>query len=91
MPAHNPPAPIETTEMPKRPRQYCSAALLGLLPDGRHAIVVTDYLSRFFEAALLRSTKADNVIEFLNATFTRYGYPEVLRTENGPQFYQEEF
>ena len=89
--AYNPPAPIVTTEMPKRPWQYCSTDLLGPLPDGRHVIVVIDYFSRFFEAALLRSTKAENVIEFLDATFTRYGYPEVPRTDNGPQFTSGEF
>jgi len=46
------PAPIVTTEMPTGPWQFCSTDLLGPLPDGRHVIVIIDYYSRYFEAAL---------------------------------------
>ncbi|XP_048584822.1 uncharacterized protein K02A2.6-like [Nematostella vectensis] len=89
--SYDPPVPIVTTEMPKGPWQFCSTDLLGPLPDGRYVIVIIDYFSRYFEAAMLRSTKAENIIEFLDATFARYGYPEVLRTDNGPQFISGEF
>lgn len=73
------------------PWEFCSVDLLGPLPDGRSVIVIIDYYSRFFEAALLRSTKADKIVEFLDTVFSsyRYGYPEVLRTDNGPQFISE--
>lgn len=87
----DPPPPIVTTRMPDGPWQMCSTDLLGPLPDGRSIIVVVDYYSRFFEAGLLRSTKADKVIEFLDTIFSRYGNPLALRTDNGPQFVSDVF
>ena len=66
--------------------KFCSCDLLGPLPDGRSVIVVIDYYSRFFEAGLLKSTKTDKVVEFLDTIFCRFGYPQALRTDNGPQF-----
>ena len=50
-----------------------------------------DYYSRFFEAGLLRSTKTDKVVEFLDTIFCRFGYPQALRSDNGPQFISGEF
>lgn len=54
-------------------------------------IVVIDYYSTFFEAGLLKSTKTDKVVEFLDTIFCRFGYPQALRTDNGPQFISGEF
>ena len=62
--AYNAPAPLVTTEMPRAPWKFCSTDLLGPLPDGRHVIVIIDYFSRYFEVALIRSTRTENVIEF---------------------------
>ncbi|XP_032233880.1 uncharacterized protein K02A2.6-like [Nematostella vectensis] len=77
--------------MPTSPWKFCSTDLLGPLPDGRYVIVIIDYFSRYFEAALLRSTKTGAVIDFLDAIFTRFGYPEALRSDIGPQFTSVEF
>ena len=49
-----------------------------------------DY-SQFSEAELLKSTKTDKVVEFLDTIFCRFGYPQALRTDNGPQFISGEF
>ena len=54
-------------------------------------IVVIDYYSRFFEIGLLKSTKTDKLVEFLGTIFCRFGYPQALRTDNGPQFISSEF
>ena len=86
-----PPVSITPTKMPDGPWQFCSCDLLGPLPDGRSVIVVIDYYSRFFEAGLLKSTKTDKVVEFLDTIFCRFGYPQALRTDNGPQFISGEF
>ena len=85
------PVPIVTTEMPTSPWKFCSIDLLGPLPDGRSVIAVVEYFSRYFEAALTKSTKTGAMIEFLDSIFVRFGYPEVLRTDNGPQFVSNEF
>ena len=87
----DPPVPITNTKMPDGPWQFCSCDLLGPLPNGQSIIVVIDYHSRFFEAGLLRSTKTDKVVEFLDTIFCRFGYPQALRTDNGPQFISGEF
>jgi hypothetical protein len=54
-------------------------------------VVLVDYFSRVFESCFLRSTKADKVVVFLEDVFACYGYPEMLRSDNGPQFVAEEF
>ena len=85
------PVPTTPTKMPDGPWQFCSCDLLDPLPDGRSVIVVIDYYSRFFEIGLLKSTKTDKVVEFLGTIFCRFGYPQALRTDNGPQFISSEF
>lgn len=54
-------------------------------------MVIIDYYSRLFELSFLRSTKTDKVVSFLEKTFAIYGYPEMLRSDNGPQFVSQEF
>jgi len=34
----------------------------------------------------MKQITADRIADFLDVTFTRYGLPSVLRTDNGPQF-----
>ena len=87
----DPPTPIVPTKMPDGPWKFCSVDLLGPLPDGRSVVVIVDYFSRLFEAKFLKSTKAEKVIMFLEDVFSRYGFPELLRSDNGPQFVSGEF
>ena len=50
-----------------------------------------DYFSRYPEVQKLKSTTTQNVVNILKAAFTRYGIPEILRSDNGPQFSSQEF
>lgn len=84
--APDPPEPMSMSKFPSKPWQQLSCDLLGPLPDGRSVIAVIDYYSKYFECAFLRSTTADKVIEFLDTVFSRFGFPDSLRTDNGPQF-----
>ena len=86
----DPPTPITPTKFPQGPWKFCSIDLLGPLPDGRSVVVIIDYYSRLFEASFL-STKTEKVISFLERTFALYGYLEMLRSDNGPQFISQEF
>ena len=54
-------------------------------------LVTVDYYSRYFEVDILRSTTAQSVINRLHVHFARYGIPQRIRTDNGPQFIAAEF
>lgn len=81
----NAPTPLQMTEMPTKPWVLVGFDLLGPLPDGRSVAVVVDYYSRYVEAGFLRSTTTDKIVDFLDSIFSRQGYPETLRSDNGPQ------
>lgn len=49
-------------------------------------LIVTDYYSRFFEIVpLTRLTELDVIAE-MKTIFARHGIPDVVRSDNGPQF-----
>ena len=77
--------------MPDGPWKFCSVDLLGLLPGGRSVVVIVDYFSRLFEAKFLKTTKAEKTVSFLDKVFALDGYPEMLKSDNGPQFISQEF
>ena len=85
------PQPLSMTKFPEKPWSFLSADLLGPLPNGQSIIVMVDYYSRYFECAFLNGTKSENVIEFMDTVFTRFGYCDSIRTDNGPQFASELF
>ena len=64
---------------------------MGPLPSDEHILVVVDYYSRYFETVTLRSVTSKKIINALKPTFTRWGIPCSLRTDNGPQFMSAEF
>ena len=55
---------------------------------GRTLLIVCDY---FIEVERLQSTTTAAVSKALKALFARYGVPDVLVTDNGPQFASAEF
>lgn len=57
----------------------------------KNYIVLSDYYSRFLEILHLSSTTAEQVVAKLKATFARFGIPEVVVSDNGPQFTSETF
>ena len=58
----------------------------GPLPDGsqRYILVVQDYLTKYPEAIVTRSTSAKDNIGVLEEIFGRHGYPKKMITDNGP-------
>ena len=53
--------------------------------------MTVDYNSNFWEVDQLTTTRCSEVIRKLKAHFGRYGSPSVVVSDNGPQFYCEEF
>ncbi|XP_038058795.1 uncharacterized protein K02A2.6-like [Patiria miniata] len=79
--------PLISTPLPERPWQRLACDLAEV--NGRHYIVLVDYFSRWIEVHHLPTTTSLAVINFLKATFARFGIPEVIVTDNGPQFLTE--
>ena len=54
--------------------------------DNRTLLVITDYYSNFIEVARIKSVTSRSIIKEIKVVFPRYGIPDVLVTDNGPQF-----
>ncbi|KAI4899548.1 hypothetical protein NFI96_026864 [Prochilodus magdalenae] len=59
--------------------------------EGRMFFVAVDAHSKWPEVCLMDSTTASKTIQVLRSMFSRYGLPEVLVSDNGPQFVSDEF
>ena len=54
-------------------------------------LLIVDYFSRYSEVIKLKSTTSRGIIEAMKAVFSRYGIPQTVRSDNGPQYSSEEF
>ena len=54
-------------------------------------LLIVDYFSRYIEVARLNRTTAGDVILHTKAVFARHGIPEVVVSDNGPQFSSEAY
>ena len=59
--------------------------------NDRDYLVTVDYYSGFWEVDALNDTKAQTVIHKLKAHFARYGIPDICMSDDGPQFFSDEF
>lgn len=75
--------------MPDRPWQRVGTDLCE--HKGRNYLIVSDYYSRYLEILELSVTTADQVVAKLKATFARYGIPDAVCSDHGPQFSCETF
>ena len=82
--------PMMPSAVPARPWQVLGTDLFSL--NGRTYLLVVDYFSRFIEISiLLVSQKSSETIRALKSIFARHGIPDILRSDNGPQFVSMEF
>ena len=58
---------------------------------GGSYLVIVDYFSNFPELCHLSDTLSTSVIAKVKATFSRYGIPKYVVSDNGPQFSSFEF
>ena len=58
---------------------------------GRTLMVVVDYYSNFIEVERLTTITTSGVCKSLKGVFSRYGIPDKLVSDNGPQFSSAEF
>ena len=57
----------------------------------QHFVLLVDHWSGFFEIQELTRTTADEVILACKVQFARHGIPDIVITDNGPQFSATEF
>ena len=81
--------PMLKSKLPDYPWQVIGADLFEM--KGVHYLMVVDYYSRYPEVAKLMTTTSPMVISKLRDAFARHGIPEVVRSDNGPQFAAQEF
>ena len=83
--------PAKMTPLPDGPWKVLSADFYGPLPTGEYLVVVTDDYSRFPIVDIVYSTSARVVVPVLDKTFSIFGIPDKLKTDNGPLFQGSEF
>ena len=76
-------------EAPMRPWQKVGTDLFEF--KNKSYLVTVDYFSNFWEVDKLPDTKARTVILKLKNHFARYGCPDEVVSDNGPQFSCNEF
>ena len=76
--------PMIPSELPKYPWQKVGTDLFEL--KGATFLLVVDYFSRYVETTKLASTTSSAIITALKSIFARFGIPEIVVSDNGPQF-----
>ena len=83
-------APLQPVPLPAAPWSKLGLDIVGpfetAMWDCKFAITLTDYYSKWPEVAFASSVTTEAVLGFLSSIFGRYGNPESLVTDNGPQF-----
>ena len=81
--------PLMTYEIPSRPWKMIAQDLFTYKKTDY--LITVDYYSVFWEVDLLPDTTSQTVIDRTKAHFARYGIPEIVVTDNGPQFQSQEY
>ena len=81
--------PLISTVLPMFPWQVVGTNLFELNKD--NYLLVVDYFSRYPEVVKLTSTTSASIISVLKRIFSRHGIPEIVRSDNGPQYASAEF
>ena len=81
--------PLKSHELPERPWQKIAVGLFNL--DKQEYVVMVDYYSKFFEVTHLHNSKSKTVINHIKPQFARYGIPQIIAIDNGPEFNSHEF
>ena len=71
-------------EIPLRPWQKVGTDLFEI--GNETFIVVVDYYSNFIEVKKLSGTRSVSIVAYLKEQFARYGIPDELVSDNGPQY-----
>ena len=81
--------PLCNSPLPARPWEKVGVDLFEV--EGMHFLVVVDYYSRYPEVKQLDKSRSCDVILAMKGIFSRFGIPNVVISDNGPQFVSGEF
>ena len=76
--------PMISSESPAFPWQKVGCDFFAW--ENSNYLLIVDYLSRWIESIPMKSTTSENTILQLKSVFSRYGIPQQLISDNGPQF-----
>lgn len=85
------PAPMKSTPLPKHPFDRMAVDHNGPIwaLNGMHVLVLIDYYSRYIFARLVKTTSMEVTVRVLHEIFQTYGWPNTLRSDNGPAYGSE--
>ena len=81
--------PMIASALPDFPWQKVGTDLFQW--KGKTYLLIVDFYSRYIEVALLNRLHAEEVITHAKSIFARHGIPEVVISDNGPQFSAKAF
>ena len=81
--------PLQPHEVPSPLWAKLAVDLFHL--NGQQYLLIVEYFSGFWEVQPLQSTLSSDVIKKMKMHFARYGIPDVVVSDNGPQFAAQEF
>ena len=77
-------------EYPKRPWQRIHIDFAGSIRNSTYFVLIDSY-SKWMEVFPMSRTTSEKVINVLLGLFARWGLPQQIVSDNGPQFTSEEF
>ena len=80
---------LMSTSFPSRPWERLAADLFEL--ERKVYLIVVDYYSRWFEIRRLTDQSSARVISVLKELFSTHGIPDIIVSDNGPQFSPDTF
>ena len=86
---HSPlrPEPLVPSKLPHLPWQKVGTDLFEW--NKSDYLLMVDYYSRWIEVSKLKGTTTQEVIKHTSSIFARHGIPEIVVSDNGPQFSAE--
>ena len=81
--------PVKPSEIPERPWSKIAIDICEI--KGQNYLVSIDYYRKWPEIAKLDNLSSKNTIMYMKRQFSRYGIPDEVVSDNGPQFSSHEF
>jgi transposase InsO family protein len=80
---------MKSHDVPNRAWKTVSSDIFML--NGQDYVIMVDHYRDFFEYELLRKATTEGVVKFMKRNFARYGVPDKVISDNGPQYASYEF